>query len=211
MGRQKDVRFAQLPEALEGVELPEVLRVATELYARDRAYLERAAQLQELARAATEAGLPLEYLERAAGSLQAQRVSQLRRRQRWRGLLTAVGVTALLATGWGMLHQSAGPPPEAYMSYGPSSYPGGPGPYGGGPPPPGAPPGYGAPSPYGAPPGYGPPSGYDGPPPPQAPPDYAGPPAPAPPGGYGTALPPGAPPGYGGPPAGGPPGYGPPR
>jgi hypothetical protein len=55
-------------------EMPQVLRLASELYAQDRAEIERAQESQEIAAAATEAGLPAEYLERAAAMLQAKQL-----------------------------------------------------------------------------------------------------------------------------------------
>jgi hypothetical protein len=72
MPGHQEVQRTRLPEVLEGLELPDVLQVASELYARDRATIERARQYQALATAAAEAGLPLEYLERAAVSLHAR-------------------------------------------------------------------------------------------------------------------------------------------
>jgi hypothetical protein len=150
-------------------ELPEVLRIAAEMYARDKAQIERAARRVELERAAAEAGLPPEYLERAAAQLCGQRVAEKRRRKRWR-LWAALGALVLLVTGARIATQpSAGPPPEAYMSAlgGPPGYPAPDGPYGG----PGGP--YSGPSGYGsaAAPAAGPP-GYPGPP--GGPPGYPG-------------------------------------
>lgn len=72
MSRLKQVRPA---------EMPEVLRVASELYAHDQAQLQQAQQAQELLAAAKEVGLPAEYLERAAAMVQTQRIT--RRRRRW--------------------------------------------------------------------------------------------------------------------------------
>jgi hypothetical protein len=83
-------------EDLQSTEIPEVLRVASELYARDRAEIERAAQHRELLKAAAEAGLPPEYLDRAAAAIHARRLAHARRQQRWQ----AGGVAALaLALG----------------------------------------------------------------------------------------------------------------
>jgi hypothetical protein len=206
MARHQEIQRSRLPEVLEGLELPDVLQVATELYARDRTTIERARQLQALATAAAEAGLPLEYLERAAVSLHAKREGRFRRRRRQRGTLAAAGVLLGLVTLWGI--RSTGPPTEAYLGAGTPYAVGAPPGYGGhgAPPPPGAPPGRAA-LPYPAPPaGYGPPGGYPGSPltePPGGPPGPAGP---APPGGDGAAAAPDAPLGFGGPP-----GYGPPR
>jgi hypothetical protein len=91
-----------------GAAMPEVLRVASELYAQDRAQIERAAQRQELKQAAAEAGLPPEYLERAAAILQAQRQALTRRRSRKRrGLVAAMAMTVTLAVGWSISRSSA--------------------------------------------------------------------------------------------------------
>ena len=88
-------------DLFDGVAMPEVLRVASELYAQDRAQIERAAQRQELKQAAAEAGLPPEYLERAAALLQSQRQAPPRRRSRKRaGVMAALALSATLAMGW---------------------------------------------------------------------------------------------------------------
>jgi hypothetical protein len=69
----KDVRPEQMRE---------VLRLAAELYAQDRAAIERAKECDHVQTAAAEAGLPPEYLERAASQLQAHRDATTRRRGR---------------------------------------------------------------------------------------------------------------------------------
>jgi hypothetical protein len=68
-------------EQISPVEMPEVLRIASELHARDQVQIQRATQREELVRAAVEAGLPVEYLERAAASIQARRGALSRRRR----------------------------------------------------------------------------------------------------------------------------------
>ncbi len=68
MERQPRQRLDEIPPA----DLPEVVRVASELYAHDRAEMERAKERQELLQAAAEAGLPAEYLERAAATIQTR-------------------------------------------------------------------------------------------------------------------------------------------
>lgn len=83
-------------ENISPQEMPEVVRVASEMYERD---LERQGETQErqaVLRAAVEIGLPAEYLHRAAAEVHARRVERVRRRRRWRnGLLAATGVLAL--------------------------------------------------------------------------------------------------------------------
>src|SRR4051812_15491940 len=97
-------------DVLLGAEMPAVLRVATELYAQDRAQVERAEQRQDLKQAAAEAGLPPEYLERAAITLQTQGVVRLQqRRRRWQGGIAALGITIAYGTGWGLAHFPATP------------------------------------------------------------------------------------------------------
>jgi pentapeptide repeat protein len=92
-------------DLLLGADLPAVLRVAAELYARDRAQIERAAQRQELKQAAAEAGLPPEYLERAAVTLQAQRMARLQQqRSRWRGATAILSLFLAFAAGWVLPH-----------------------------------------------------------------------------------------------------------
>jgi hypothetical protein len=91
-------KIEQRLEEIQLAEVPEVLRVASELYARDRAEMERAARRQELLRAAAEAGLPVEYLDRAAATIHARRAARLRRYRRWRmGAVAALGLTLGLA------------------------------------------------------------------------------------------------------------------
>jgi hypothetical protein len=111
----------QVTEQLEGVspaEMPEVLRIASELYAQDRAAIEQAQQRRELVRAAVEAGLPPEYLERAAATLQAHRAtaSQPRRRERRRlGPLILLGVGAGLLLSRALSRPPEPPPPPMVM------------------------------------------------------------------------------------------------
>jgi hypothetical protein len=98
-------------EEIQLAEAPEVLKVASELYARDRAEMEQAARRQELLRAAAEAGLPPEYLDRAATLIQTQRAERHRRGRRWR-----TSATLGLALGIALFGRLAGkqflaPPP----------------------------------------------------------------------------------------------------
>jgi uncharacterized protein YjbI with pentapeptide repeats len=108
----KQVQPAEIPDVLLGAGLPEVLRVASELYAQDRAVIERAAQRQELQQAAAEAGLPPEYLERAAAVLQGQRLARRsRRRRRWGAALAAIGVAVTFWAGRGLARDPVLLPP----------------------------------------------------------------------------------------------------
>jgi uncharacterized protein YjbI with pentapeptide repeats len=102
----KRVQPAETPDVLLGAGLPEVLRVASELYAQDRAVIERAAQRQELQQAAAEAGLPPEYLERAAAVLQGQRLARRsRRRRRWGGAFAIIGTAFAFWAGRGLARE----------------------------------------------------------------------------------------------------------
>jgi hypothetical protein len=99
-------RLKDVPPA----EMPEVLRVASELYARDRAELERTEQSHELKQAAAELDLPPEYLERAAAAVHAERVAQIQTtRRRRNSALAVLGVTLGIWGGWRVTHP---PPPE---------------------------------------------------------------------------------------------------
>src|SRR5262245_62349135 len=90
-------RIAQRLEAVPAEQMPEVLRLASELYAQDRAAIEKAEQQRELLKAAAEAGLPPEYLERAAARLQAKpTVQDYRRGQRRPGRLAFFVLAAAL-------------------------------------------------------------------------------------------------------------------
>jgi hypothetical protein len=137
MERQERIQSQERSDAPPLAELPEVLRVASAMYARDKAQIERATRRLELERAAAEAGLPPEYLERAAAQLCAQRVGEKRQRKRRRLWIVLAGL-ALLWTGARVAIQPASaPPPEAYFMSA------------------GGPPGYAAPvGPYGGPPDY---------------------------------------------------------
>lgn len=91
-------------------EMPEVLRVASELYARDRAEVERSEQSQELKKAAEELDLPAEYLEQAAAVVHAEKVAQIRAaRRRRNSVLAVLGVALGIWGGWRVTHP---PPPE---------------------------------------------------------------------------------------------------
>jgi hypothetical protein len=86
----------RLKEVAPGA-MPEVLRVATDLYARDQVKLAQAEERQRLVEATEEAGLPTRYLERAAGLVLARQRMRLQRR-RCTAVLAAVGVALAV---WG--------------------------------------------------------------------------------------------------------------
>src|SRR2546422_752927 len=83
-------------------DLPKVLRLASELYAQDRAEIERVQECEEIAAAAAEAGLPPEYLERAAAQLEAGQRPSMRPRHSQRRLLGWIWVCLLLGFGLAM-------------------------------------------------------------------------------------------------------------
>jgi hypothetical protein len=118
-------------EAVPAAQMPEVLRVAAELYAREPSEPVRADQ-RHLVEAAAEIGLPLEYLERAAAIVvereagreagrEAARRRWASRRRRLRAALSALGV-AIGVTLAARLHPIGGeavppaPPPAATAS-----------------------------------------------------------------------------------------------
>jgi hypothetical protein len=89
--------------------MPDILRAASELYAQDRAEIERAEQRQGLKKAAAEAGLPPEYLERAAATLHAQRLTCLRKQgRRRRGMVAALALTLTVSIGFGVIRNHTG-------------------------------------------------------------------------------------------------------
>ena len=107
----KRARQTKTPDVLLSAGLPEVLRVASELHAQDRAQIERAAQRQELQQAAAEAGLPPEYLERAVAAQQAERLARRsRRRRQWGGALAVFGMAVSFWAGRGVAPEAMLPP-----------------------------------------------------------------------------------------------------
>jgi hypothetical protein len=89
-------------ETVPPSQMPEVLRVAADLYAHEQAQIAQAEQHHQLLQAAIEVGLPADYLERAAAIVaerQAERES-VRRQRKWRrerlgslmALIVAVGI-----------------------------------------------------------------------------------------------------------------------
>jgi hypothetical protein len=100
-------------------ELPEVMRVASELYARDQAEMEKAKQRQEMLHAAVEAGIPAEYLERAAATLHARRSDKkdCRRGGSSAFRVLAIVVAAMLfSRAMARLTHHGMPPPPPFMT-----------------------------------------------------------------------------------------------
>jgi hypothetical protein len=96
----EEKRSAQRLDEIPSTKLPEVLQLASELHARDQAAMERAQERRELMKAAAEAGLPPEYLERAAAQLHAPKASpppQRCRRRSDRRFLLWIGVALFFA------------------------------------------------------------------------------------------------------------------
>ena len=80
-------------------QMPEVVRVASELYEKDREHEAEAEQRQATVAAAAEVGLPEEYLQRAATELHSRRVEQRQHKRRRNGLLAIGGTILVLGTG----------------------------------------------------------------------------------------------------------------
>jgi hypothetical protein len=105
-------RIAERLEEIPSARLPEVLQLASELHAKDQAALERAQERRELLKAASEAGLPPEYLERAAAQLQAPQASQRPERcQRRHDRRFALWIGLALLFTIRAAHRVAAPPP----------------------------------------------------------------------------------------------------
>jgi hypothetical protein len=102
-------------EQLSPEEMPEVVRIASQLYEQDRTRDAEAQERQAYVDAAKEVDLPPEYMERAAAELQARRIEQVRRRRRVRkGALATLGAIVVLAGVWQVTHQ---PPPSPSLSH----------------------------------------------------------------------------------------------
>ena len=82
------LRLETAPPAL----MPEVLRVAAELHAREQAQLAEAEQSQPWVQAALEVGLPVECLERAAALVVEQEVRREAASRQRQGLRKRPGV-----------------------------------------------------------------------------------------------------------------------
>jgi hypothetical protein len=116
---KEEARRLQM-EAIPSAQMPEVLRVAAELYAQDQSESLQAAERQQLVEAAIEVGLPMEYLERASAIVAArQREQEGARSQRNRsrerlGILSALSLAAGIATavlvGWHGASSTPAPP-----------------------------------------------------------------------------------------------------
>lgn len=77
-------------------EMPEVVRIASELYQQDQEKEGEAQERQSTLAAAEEVGLPAEYLHRAAEEMHSRRVEQVQRKRRTRnGLIAAAGIVAV--------------------------------------------------------------------------------------------------------------------
>jgi hypothetical protein len=94
--------------------MQEVVQLATELYTQDQNQLQTQEEQRATLEAASEVGLPAEYLERAASLVHQRRAERiLAKRRRARGLLATVGVALALCGGWAVLH----PPPPKPLVY----------------------------------------------------------------------------------------------
>jgi hypothetical protein len=103
MARLKDVR----PE-----DMPDLIREAQQEYEKDRRRRCDEHSREELADAAQELGLPVEYLERAAASYQNRLAARARWRQRFKGAMLFGGGAATGVAGALLLARPA-PPPAA--------------------------------------------------------------------------------------------------
>jgi hypothetical protein len=95
--------------------MPEVLRVAADLYARDQTELAQAEERQKFVEATEEAGLPAEYLERAAALVLARQGTHTRRRRRG-ALLAGLGLALAIWGGRGLSRLGEQPAPPASLS-----------------------------------------------------------------------------------------------
>jgi hypothetical protein len=91
--------------------MDEVLRVAAELHTRDQGEIARTEERRKLVEATEEAGLPAEYLERAARVVLARRRSRVRRRLRGT-MLAALGLAMTLGLAYGLWF----PPPREHAA-----------------------------------------------------------------------------------------------
>lgn len=95
-------------------QMPEVVRIASELYSQDQAQEAEAQERQATVDAAAEIGMPEEYLHRAVTELHARRVEQIQQRRRRRNGLLAIGGAALvIGTGAVILPRFHTPTPTA--------------------------------------------------------------------------------------------------
>ncbi|HLV81361.1 MAG TPA: hypothetical protein VKT32_13835 [Chthonomonadaceae bacterium] len=97
-------------------EMPEVVRIASELYERDQGKEAQDQERQAYVDAAEEVGLPEEYLHRAAAELQIRRAEQIRlKRRRRQGLLAVLAAVGALAGLWQVTHRP--PPPPIFYTF----------------------------------------------------------------------------------------------
>lgn len=97
-------------------EMPEVVRIASELYEQDQAQSAQDQTRQAYVDAAGEVGLPEEYLQRAAAEMHARRVERIQHRRRMRtGLLATLGAVVALGGLWSITHRP--PPPPLHYTF----------------------------------------------------------------------------------------------
>jgi hypothetical protein len=96
-------------------QMPEVVRIASELYTRDQEKEAEAQERQATVAAAEEIGLSEDYLHRAAAELHGRRIAEAReRRQRLNGLLALGSAVVVIGTGAAILSRTpALTPPTA--------------------------------------------------------------------------------------------------
>jgi len=100
-------------------QMPEVVRIASELYSQDQALDAEAQERRATVDAAAEIGLPEEYLHRAAEELHARRVEAVQQRRRRRyGLLALGGAVLAIGSGAAIVSQihTATPPTSQIKS-----------------------------------------------------------------------------------------------
>jgi hypothetical protein len=123
----RNINPMQRLEQVTPEEMPEVVKVASELYQSDRDAHERQAEREmnanSAAMAAEEVGMPREYMERAAELVQQRRTERVKRTRRRRtGILATAGALTALWGGWSLMHPAA-LPPVAYTIGADAAYP----------------------------------------------------------------------------------------
>src|SRR4051794_30773300 len=99
-------------EQVSPAQLPELLRIAAELQAHDRAQVTRAEDRQMLLRAAAEAGIPPEYLEQALVELKNREIRRERRVRQQKRMAAAAGIVLSVCGWWGKVSHRPTPTPE---------------------------------------------------------------------------------------------------
>jgi len=103
-------------------QMPEVVRIASELYSKDQAQDAEAQERQATVDAAAEIGLPEAYLHRAAEELHARRVEEVQhRRHRRFGLLALAGAVLVMGSGAAIVSRLQTPPPTTSQITAPAS------------------------------------------------------------------------------------------